>query len=138
MSLRFLIDECLSPSLAKIAHAAGHEATSVRDMGWMGLTDQQLMVRIIENDYTLVTINSRDFRGPVGGPVAGLHANEPLHAGLICLNGHGNGGLGMLRQRELFKQALDVLPTDMVNKALEVWDTEDGWLKIEIYDIPCI
>lgn len=137
MSFRFLIDECLSPSLAKLAHMAGHEATSVRDMGWKGLTDQQLMARVIESDYTLVTINSRDFRGPVGGPVAGLHASETLHAGLVCLNGYGKGGLGMLRQQVLFKHALDVLPGDMVNKALEVWDSEDGSLTTETYAIPC-
>ncbi|MBZ9779992.1 DUF5615 family PIN-like protein [Pseudomonas sp. REP124] len=136
MSFRFLIDECLSPSLATIAHMAGHVATSVRDMGWNGLTDQQLMVRVIEGDYTLVTINSRDFRGPAGGPVAGLHARETLHAGLVCLNGHGRG-LGMLRQQALFKHALDVMPGDMVNRALEVWDSEDGSLTVQTYPIPC-
>lgn len=54
MAYKFLIDECLSPTLVQIAHAAGHEATSVRDMNWLGLPDRELIQRVVENDYTIL------------------------------------------------------------------------------------
>ncbi|NBA95975.1 DUF5615 family PIN-like protein [Pseudomonas sp. R5(2019)] len=138
MRLQFLIDECLSPSLTKLAHAAGYNATSVRDRGWAGLKDQQLMKYVIAEDLTLVTNNARDFRGPTGGPLAGLHSLEEIHAGLICLTRSGNVPLGMLGQRALFQIALDSLPADLVNKAIEVSEAEDGSVTINCYDIPSL
>ncbi|WP_256985753.1 DUF5615 family PIN-like protein [Bordetella genomosp. 1] len=64
MILRFLIDECLSPSLVHQAIRAGHyDSTCVRDRGWTGKTDAQLMRLIVAHDFTLVTLNAFDFRG---------------------------------------------------------------------------
>jgi predicted nuclease of predicted toxin-antitoxin system len=45
--MRFLIDECLSPSLASLAHDRGLEAYHVAHRGWSAVKDpQQLSERI--------------------------------------------------------------------------------------------
>ena len=44
---KFLIDECLSPELAEMAVQRGHgESTCVRNRGWSGLKDYQLVQRL--------------------------------------------------------------------------------------------
>ena len=56
MSFKLLIDECLSPELVDMAFAAGHaESTCVRNRGWLGLNDHQLMRHVVAGDFTLVT-----------------------------------------------------------------------------------
>lgn len=62
--MKFLIDECLSPQLAKMAIEKGHGETS--HVVWMkmgGLKDWELKSIILEGDLTFVTKNSVDFRG---------------------------------------------------------------------------
>lgn len=62
--MKFLIDELLSPSLAKIAIDKGHGETS--HIVWMGLAGRkvwELKPTILEDDWTFVTKNSVDFRG---------------------------------------------------------------------------
>lgn len=87
MTFRLLIDECLSPELVQMAVATGHmESPCVRNRGWAGTKDWQLIDYIVANDYTLVTHNSVDFRGQGPGNLVGEHAKQPIHAGLICLN----------------------------------------------------
>ncbi len=77
MTFRLLIDECLSPDLVQLAIAAGHvESTCVRNRGWAGTKDWQLIEHIVANDYTLVTHNSVDFRGHGPGSLGGEHANQ--------------------------------------------------------------
>lgn len=77
MSLKLLIDECLSPLLAQQARAAGYaQSTCVRDMGWSGTKDWRLIELVTGGDYTLVTVNARDFRGPRPGTQGGLHARK--------------------------------------------------------------
>lgn len=64
MSLRLLIDECLSPDLVDLAVAAGHvESTCLRDRGLLGTQDWTLMKHVLAEDFTLVTVNAQDFRG---------------------------------------------------------------------------
>ncbi|MFC0805236.1 DUF5615 family PIN-like protein [Ensifer sp. P24N7] len=88
--MKFLIDECLSPQLAKMAIEKGHGETS--HVVWMkmgGLKDWELKPMILEDDWTFVTKNSVDFRGPKDKPgTKGQYADVAIHAGLICLNGH--------------------------------------------------
>ena len=56
MTFRFLIDECLSPDLVQLAVAAGHvESTCVRNRGWAGTKDWQLIEHAVAGDYTLVS-----------------------------------------------------------------------------------
>ena len=137
MTFRFLIDECLTPELAQMAVDAGHvESTCVRDRGLAGTKDWKLIEHVVASDFTLVTHNSVDFRGGGPGQLGGQHAKQTLHAGLICLN--SVQVLDLQRQRDLFQIALDQVATmnDLVNKALEVFEEEDGYVEVVIYDIP--
>ena len=137
MTFRLLIDECLSPDLVHLAVVAGHlESTCVRNRGWAGTKDWQLIEQVVANDYTLVTHNSVDFRGHGPGNLGGEHAKQPIHAGLICLN--SAFVMDLERQLDLFHLVLQELAStaDLVNQALEVFELEDGTVELEIYDIP--
>lgn len=137
MTFRLLIDECLSPELVQLAVAAGHaESTCVRNRGWAGTKDWQLIEYVVANDYTLVTHNSVDFRGQGPGNLGGEHAKQPIHAGLVCLN--SALVMDLERQLDLFQLVLRELASmdDLVNQALEVFESEYGAVELEIYDIP--
>lgn len=140
MPIKFLIDECLSPTLVDDAHAAGFtESTCVRNRGLAGTKDWQLMVLVVAEDFTLVTNNSKDFRGEGPGVQGGLHAKQPIHAGLVCLNCAAPGGMDLDLQRELFQVALEQLGgrDDLINQALEVTLEENGTdVRVVFYDIP--
>jgi hypothetical protein len=137
MTLRFLIDECLSPELVQMAVRAGHTSTTcVRDRGLSGTKDWQLIEYVVAGDFTLVTCNSVDFRGRPPGKPGGEYSRQPIHAGLVCLN--SVYPLGLQRQRDLFQIALEEVATlgDLVNKALEVFEMQDGSVELVLYDIP--
>lgn len=137
MSFKFLIDECLTPRLRQIALNVGnYETTSVRDLGLTGTLDHNLMKVVIDQDFTLVTRNSVDFRGDGPGNLGGLHSKVELHAGLVCLNGVG---LDLDTQRALFAAALEIieqLNLPLINQALELFLEEDGTLEYSVYEIP--
>jgi hypothetical protein len=136
MSLKLLIDECLSPELVEMAVQAGYlQSTCVRDRGWSGTKDWMLIGYAVEADYTLVTHNAVDFRGDGPANLGGHHARQAIHAGLVCLNSYYPMDLD--RQRDLFRVALDELARldDLVNQALEVFELSDGSIELEIYDI---
>lgn len=100
------------------------------------MKDHELIRYAVDHDYTLVTHNAADFRGPLGGPLGGHHAHQPLHAGLVCLN--SVAPMTPLRQQRLFAVAMDEaekLP-DLVNKALEVFEDDAGNVTVCVYDIP--
>ena len=137
MRFNLLIDECLSPELVGMAVAAGHvESTCVRDRGWMGTKDWRLVELAVAEDYTLVTHNSVDFRGLGPGRLGGQHAKQSIHAGLVCLN--SAHVMDIERQLDLFQLVLNELSgtPDLVNQALEVFESEDGLVTIDVYDIP--
>ncbi len=137
--MKFLIDKCLSPELTKLAHAKGHgESSHVVWLGRAGLKDWELKPIILDGDWTFVTKNSVDFRGPAERPGAkGQYADVTLHAGLVCLN--GPPGMDLDMQIELFEQALDELEVDadLVNRVLEITWEEDA-LHIRRYQLPAI
>lgn len=136
--MKFLIDECLSETLATIAIEAGHpESSHVVWIGKSGWQDWNLMRLILDEDWTFVTRNGYDFRGPMEAPGArGLYAQAEAHAGLVCLN-HDV----MLRatQQALFRAVLaDIAAApDVVNKCLEAWFDGDE-LVVRRYDLPPI
>jgi predicted nuclease of predicted toxin-antitoxin system len=67
--MKFLIDECLSPELTKLAQQQGYGAsTHVAWLGRAALKDWNLKPLILEGDWTFVTKNSVDFRGPADKP----------------------------------------------------------------------
>ncbi len=138
MTFKFLIDECLSPELVGIAVARGHyESTCVRNRGWAGTKDYALIEHVVNEDFTLVTCNSVDFRGAGPGDLGGEHAKQELHAGLVCLNSEVPLDLDL--QCDLFKLALETLEAegvDLVNMALDVFHKADGSVECVIYDIP--
>ena len=135
--MKFLVDECLSPELTRLAQAAGHGASS--HVVWLnraGLKDWELKPLILEGDWTFVTKNSADFRGPAERPgKKGQYADVALHAGLVCLN--GPPGMDLDMQRELFEEALAELrhDPDLVNQVLEI-SLERGALRILRYHLP--
>ena len=135
--MRFLIDECLSPRLVKLVVEAGYpESTCIRDRGLLGKKDWELMDFIISEDFTLVTHNSEDFRGEGASAPGGLYAEQLIHAGLICLNSPHS--MDIPRQQRLLEVALRELEEelDLVNQALDVFESEDGEVSVFIYNIP--
>ena len=136
--MKFLIDECLSPELARMALMRGYGETS--HVVWMklgGLKDWELKPIILDGDWTFVTKNSVDFRGPKDRPGAkGQYADVAIHAGLVCLN--GPPGMDLDMQIELFEQALAELDgdADLVNQVLEVSLENDDALRVLRYALP--
>jgi predicted nuclease of predicted toxin-antitoxin system len=92
--MKLLVDECLSEELTKLAQRRGHaEASHVAWIGKRGWKDWQLRKVIIDSDWTFVTRNSIDFRGPSDAPGSkGQYADVAVHAGLICLNRSSRNG----------------------------------------------
>jgi hypothetical protein len=80
----------------------------------------------LENDWTFVTRNSVDFRGPIDAPgSAGQYANVPLHAGLICINGPEH--MTARTEVRLFDLVLSLHgTTQTLNEVIEVTLAEDG------------
>ena len=122
--MKFLIDECLSPTLVDLAWSAGHwESAHVTRRGMTSWEDHRLMRVIIAEDWTMVTQNGDDFRPrPGSSSLAPCYVGQPLHAGLICLNLPGN--TDWEDQMNYFRHALDRIAaeklTDLVNKIIEV------------------
>ena len=137
MSLRLLIDECLSPDLVDLAVAAGHvQSTCLRDRGLLGTLDWRLIKHILAEDFTFVTVNAQDFRGSGEDAPGGLYATIEMHPGLICLNSVRRMDLNA--QRELFEIALNELAElpDLINQVLEVTEEASGEVVVTVYELP--
>lgn len=135
--MKLLIDECLSPALAEHARQRGHgESTHVVWRGWAGTKDWELIAHILDGDWTFVTRNAVDFRGPVGNPgTTGQYTRAEIHAGLICLI--GAEGMDLALQLELLDHALDLIGDDsLINQVLEVVIDDDGYISMRRYALP--
>ncbi|MDH6235044.1 hypothetical protein M2281_005666 [Mesorhizobium soli] len=136
--MKFLVDECLSPDLAKMAVHEGYFGSShVVWLGRAGLKDWELKPIILADDWTFVTKNSVDFRGPKDRPgTKGQYADVAIHAGLVCLN--GPPGMDLPMQTELFEVALAELAValDLVNQVLEVTAEDDEEINVLRYALP--
>jgi hypothetical protein len=137
VAISFLIDECLSPELAQLAHREGYVATSVRDRGWTGLKDFEVVAKALEIDTVLVTRNASDYRGAAPDAAGGLLRKVDVHPGLVCLDTEREE-FDIPKQLWLFGIALDELKgeTDLVNQALEVVEEEDGAVVVTRYELP--
>jgi len=126
-ALKFLIDECLSLDLVEVAPPRGFgESSHVVWMGKAGSADWALKRFILGGDWTFVTRNSVDFRGPANDPgTRGQFADVPLHAGLICID--GPSGMTAEVQCELFEALDEIGPApQLLNEVVEVYlETED-------------
>jgi hypothetical protein len=136
--VKFLIDECLTPELVKLAQEKGYgESTHVVWRELAGKKDWELKPIILDGDWTFVTRNSVDFRGPSSDPGSrGQYADVTIHAGLICLN--GPEGMDIDVQLELFDQALDEIEADgdLINQVLEITLASNDELYILRYNLP--
>lgn len=137
--IKLLIDECLSGDLALMARERGHhEASHVVWIGKSGWKDWELKKLLVEGNWTLVTKNSEDFRGPRDARgTRGQLASVPLHAGLICLN--GPVGMNLPIQKVLFAHALDELSNlpELVNQVLEIsLINGDSVIEVSRYEMP--
>ena len=124
--MKFLIDECLSPSLATIARERGFpESTHVTWLGLRARRDWALVRRAVDGGYALVTHNSADFTS--------LMEREPLHPGLVCLNvSHGFMRLGV--QRDLFEYALTIVgDAGLAGQVLEITLAADRTVRVDRY-----
>lgn len=134
---KILIDENLSPSLAADAQQKGFVCSHVNHLGKTGTKDWQLKRVILEGDWTFVTNNSADFRGPANQPgSSGEYADVRLHAGLVCID--APSGLNMDRQRQIFGLILDdlVKKGDLTNQVLQVDVSKDGRVQLERFALP--
>lgn len=135
--MKFLVDECLSPVLAELAQKRGYpESSHVLYRGKGGIKDWDLMPFVLGQDWTLVTRNSYDFRGPPeAAGTKGEYKTAEIHAGLVCLNA---GDMDLELQLELFGYALDALEqdVDLVNQVLEISLSEIGEIEVLRYALP--
>ena len=137
--MKLLIDECLSPDMVAVAVSKGHpESSHVVWLGKAGWKDWELKPIILQGDWTFVTRNSVDFRGPMNRPgTKGQYADVSLHAGLICIN--GPAGMDAELQKELLEIALEEIEQggELINGVLEVsLDDMEGKVDIMRYDLP--
>lgn len=134
---KLLIDENLSPSLTGLATSQGFVCSHVNHLGLTGLKDWQLKAAILEGDWTFITNNSVDFRGPEKKPGSqGIYAGIALHAGLICID--APGGLNLERQKLLFQLILSNLREhgDLTNQVLQVTLSASGDVQLSRYEMP--
>ena len=124
--MKFLIDECLSPSLVALARKAGFpESTHTT---WIGLRSQQdwkLVQRAIYDGYALVTHNTADFTALMG--------RRSSHPGLVCFNvAHGLMSLNL--QQQLFEYAMtQISDEDLSGQIIEITLTPEGEVRFDKY-----
>ena len=122
--VKLLIDECLHTSLVTVATDRLYEAYHVAHLGMSGLKDRELMLRIRDEDFTLVTNNAIDFRR--------LFRKEQIHPGLVIFVPSAAPAI----QRALLETVLDYIgDRDLVNRAVEITLSGET-AEIEEYEIP--
>jgi len=78
--VKLLLDEMLTPDIARELRARGHDVEAVAGHpDWEGLSDSQIMVIALTERRAIVTNNLRDYR--------------PLHSEAITLGGRGHLGM---------------------------------------------
>jgi predicted nuclease of predicted toxin-antitoxin system len=127
--VKFLIDECLSPVLVKLAPERGHgESMHVTWLGLRSRKDWSIVRQAVRDGYVLVTNNTTDFTP--------LLSRESVHAGLVCLN-VAAGLMSQDVQKCLFALALGRLgDVEPINELLDITLREDRSIRIARYDIP--
>ena len=77
--MKLLLDEMLSPAIARALRAHGHAVEAVKEHpDWEGLPDQDVVAVAHREQRAIVTTNLRDFR--------------PLHVGLLTPGNAGHAG----------------------------------------------
>ena len=112
--MKFLVDECLSPSyVARLAERGHFDAIHPSYIGLVGVRDDTIVARALTDDRVIVTSNARDYRK--------LLAGIPIHPGAIVVE-----QLNRERSWAFIALALDYIelqlqPDDyMINRVIEV------------------
>ena len=122
--MRFLVDECLSSLLVRVANEFGFEAHHVAHLARAGAEDRHLLPLILDGDFTLVTNNAVDFRK--------LYRGLDLHPGLILILDQ----LPRKEQERVFRELLAHLAQkDLTNKVVEVRAARSE-IAVNIHDFP--
>ena len=126
--MKFLIDECLSLSLVKIAQNQGYQATHVNWLGLSSKGDWTIVQRSVEDSYVIVTNNATDFKLLIG--------REEIHAGLVCLN-IAPDLMSKKAQEDLFEYALQQLGgKEPINEVLAITLNKNGKVRAARYEWP--
>ena len=114
-----LIDQCLSPELAKMAMSRGITSVYVGHMKKLyGKTDQQIARYALRNEMTLVTNNMVDFQK--------IYQKKELHPGLIFITWVDDDFMNLETQMIMFEVALHNIDRDeLIQEALEIQMEED-------------
>ena len=124
--MKFLIDECLSPTLARIARERGFpESTHVTWIGLRSRRDWSVVRRAVDDGYALVTQDTADF--------VVLMEREPTHPGLLCINvAHGMMTLDV--QQALFEHALThIADIDLADRVVEITLAANRRVRVDLY-----
>ena len=120
--VKFLIDECLTKKLEELATERLYvQSRHLKHLDRLGRKDFNLMRTILEDDWTLVTRNTRDFVPELGGlSTKPLYAGVEIHAGVVALNMPLGSRLNV--HIEYFEAALDFIkyPLQLTNQIVEV------------------
>ena len=122
--MKFLIDECLSPTLARIARERGFpESTHVTWVGMRSRKDWAVVRRAVADGYVVVTQDTADFTL--------LMERETMHPGLLCMTvAHGLMSLDV--QQALFSHALArIADADLAGQVVEIVLAADGAVRID-------
>lgn len=124
--MKFLIDECLSPTLAAMARECGFpESTHVTWIGLRSRRDWALVRRAVEDGYVLVTHNSADF--------SALMERETRHPGLICMN-VAHGLMSLEVQQRLLEHAMtQIAGVDLSGQIVEITLTAERKVRLDRY-----
>lgn len=109
--IKLLLDENLSPWVARQLCILGVDAAHVNERGLMGATDAQVLERAFAEDRVVVTLNVADFEK--------LCTSREVHAGVVLIT---KSGLLRDEQLALLRRITKLLAKepDMVNRALEI------------------
>lgn len=122
--MKFLIDECLSPSLARIARERGFpESTHATWIGLRSRQDWAVVRRAVADGYVVVTQDTADF--------SALLERETVHPGLLCMTvAHGLMSLDV--QQALFAYALArIADADLTDRVVEVALLADRTVRLD-------
>lgn len=131
--LRFALDEDVRHDLAGLLRSHGQDADSAKELGRLGLTDAQALLRAAEAGQTLVTRNSKDFRAlheawvtwrrrweREAQRVTGVPLSLSRHAGILIVPHLPNHQLARLIEE--FEDAAAAM-----DDRLFAWNPAKGW-----------